>query len=84
MGENSNDLPGESIDAAYQHVWVEGKWYRTEGRWGEDRDDHCALCKCIRYIHLPSKNGVERLLGYKRSTQFFQKEPSCWGSRQPA
>src|SRR6266850_1179137 len=54
-----------STDTAYKHIWVKGEWYREKGSWGQYRDDHCALCKCLKHLHRETKEGEERVNGYR-------------------
>lgn len=76
-----------STDIAYEHVWVEGEWLNVHGgKWIRKkawRNDHCAICQCIRTLFLATPTGEAELLGYKRNDIEFGKEPTCWGGTEP-
>lgn len=65
------------------HVWKIGKFEQYD-RFLKRREDKCLLCKCERTVFKENrKDGEAEVISYTRNQITFDRDPGCWGAKNP-
>lgn len=83
MLRDGNDIIHEP---QVEHVWEKGTW-RIQSWEYSTREDKCTLCGCERLIanswSHEEKKRVSYPSSYSRGEMIFDRDPGCWGAKNP-